>query len=311
MATVKNFQGTIYAQSIAETFYGKDGSFDTVSYVNAPSSLTVGDYDIGVTVDLVDPSINAGWAYGDTYYSVERITGSQHTDFLYGNALSNNFDGGGSPDFIYGRDGNDIIRGGGGFDFVYGQNGNDTLWGQWHTDQLFGGEGNDNLWGGSNYINHYYPGTDYSDVLYGGAGVDQLHGDAQVTDYSKPSEYDPSLDFMPEHDELRAGSGNDFLNGDGGNDELRGESGADTFMFDAPYKVIDARGKDLWIPPGDDVIMDFNPAQGDRLDLSGQEYRAVSTSDGIIITLADATGATTGHVTLWQVQGTFDEDWVV
>jgi Ca2+-binding RTX toxin-like protein len=175
MPQVKGLAGTVYAESAAETFYG-DGSFDTVSYLNAPSSATIGDYDTGVTVNLADPSLNTWWAVGDSYFGVERITGSQHTDFLYGNAQTNNFDGGGSPDFIYGRDGNDVIRGGGGFDFLYGEGGNDTLHGQWHTDQVYGGDGNDKLWGGSNYISHYYPGTDYSDIVVAPEQQDRVTG---------------------------------------------------------------------------------------------------------------------------------------
>jgi Ca2+-binding RTX toxin-like protein len=308
MAIIKRFIGTVYATSNVEAFYG-DGSFDTVSYLNASSSLTLGDYDVGVTVDLASPWLNTGLAWGDTYVGVERITGSQHTDFLYGNALANNFDGGGSPDFVYGRDGNDMIRGGGGFDYLYGDAGNDTLHGQWHTDQLSGGDGNDKLWGGSNYINHYYPGTDYSDVLYGDAGDDQLHGDVLITNYTVPSEYDPLLDFMPGHDELRGGSGKDTLNGDGGNDELWGDRGADTFEFDRPYVVKDARNNDLRITPGDDVIRDFNPAEGDRLDFNGQVYVLTYTSVGYLITLRDA-GVTTGHVTLWGIYS-FNDAWVL
>jgi Ca2+-binding RTX toxin-like protein len=269
MAIVKRFTGTIYATSKAEAFYG-DGSFDTVSYVNAPSSLTLGDYDLGVTVDLANLSLNTGWARGDTYVGVERLTGSQHTDFLYGNALTNNFDGGGSPDFIYGRDGNDVIRGGGGFDFLYGEGGNDTMHGQWQTDTLYGGDGKDKMWGGSNYVSHYYPGTDYSDVLYGDAGDDQLHGDVQITDYNKASEYNPSLDFMAGSDELHGGSGNDTLNGDGGNDELWGDSGADTFQFDAPYTVKDAADQNMLITSDDDIVYDFNPGEGDGLEIYSQ-----------------------------------------
>ncbi len=308
MAIVKRFTGTTYATGTVEAFYG-DAGFDTVSYLNAPSALTLGDYDLGVTVDLASPFLNTGLASGDTYVGVERITGSQHTDFLYGDARTNNFDGGGSPDFIYGRDGNDVIRGGGGFDYLYGEAGSDTLHGQWHTDQLYGGDGNDKLWGGSNYINHYYPGTDYSDVLYGDGGDDQLHGDVLITDYTARSEYDPLLDFMPGHDELRGGAGHDVLNGDGGNDELWGQSGADTFVFDAPYVVKDARGNNLRITPGDDVIRDFNPAERDRLDFNGQDYVLAHTSVGYAITLRDS-GATTGHVTLWGVHS-FDPTWVI
>ncbi|HEX2137255.1 MAG TPA: hypothetical protein VHG30_15360 [Microvirga sp.] len=65
------------------------------------------------------------------------------------------------------------------------------------------------------------------------------------------------------------------------------------------------------ITPGDDVVMDFNPYEGDRLTFGGQSYQAVTTADGIVITLSDASGATTGHVTLWQVHTTFDSSWVV
>ena len=73
MPQVKRLAGTVYAESAAETFYG-DGSFDTVSYLNAPSSATIGDYDTGVTVNLADPSLNTWWAVGDSYFGVERIT---------------------------------------------------------------------------------------------------------------------------------------------------------------------------------------------------------------------------------------------
>src|SRR6476660_7536059 len=121
MALLVNFQGIFFATSTAEAYYAT-GSLDNVSYEKAPSLGQVGDYDVGVTVDLANTILNTGWARGDKYYfgTVEKITGSQHTDWLYGDALANTFDGGGSPDFIYGRDGNDTILGGGGFDFLYG-----------------------------------------------------------------------------------------------------------------------------------------------------------------------------------------------
>jgi Ca2+-binding RTX toxin-like protein len=178
MAQLVNFLGLYYATSTAEAYYGT-GSFDTVSYEKAPSSGSVGDYDVGVTVDLANTLLNTGWAWGDKFYfgTVEKIAGSQHTDFLYGDALPNTFDGGGSPDFIYGRDGTDTILGGGGFDFLYGGNGNDVIHGQQQTDTLYGDDGDDRMSGGSNYINHYYPGTNYADVLYGGTGNDRLNGD--------------------------------------------------------------------------------------------------------------------------------------
>src|SRR5215216_3984457 len=85
MASVVHFTGTVFATKTQEAFYG-DGSFDTVSYANAPNIFKLGDYDAGVTVNLANPSGNLGWALGDTYVGVEKIVGSQYTDWLYGNS---------------------------------------------------------------------------------------------------------------------------------------------------------------------------------------------------------------------------------
>ena len=198
---------------------------------------------------LRTPSSTTGWARGDKYYfgTVEKITGSQHTDWLYGDALANTFDGGGSPDFIYGRDGNDTILGGGGFDFLSGDIGNDVMYGQWQTDTMYGGDGDDQMWGGSNYVSHYYPGTNYADVLYGGAGNDRLNGDVPP---SMAAEYNPDLDFMPGSDEIHGGSGNDILNGGGGNDTFWGDSGKDTFRFDPRHRYWTLSAGKCRSPPG-------------------------------------------------------------
>src|SRR5215213_4151238 len=291
MAQLVNFYGLAYATSAAEAFYGT-GGFDTVSYEKAPSSGSVGSYDLGVTLDLMYPYLNASWAWGDKFYfnSVEKIIGSQYTDYLYGDAQANTF-------------------GGGGFDYLYGGSGNDVLDGQWHTDTLYGDDGDDRMWGGTNYVSHYYPGTNYADVLYGGAGSDQLHGDVLLPGNNLRSEYYPLYDSCPGSDEIHGGLDNDILNGDGGNDKLWGDGGADKFKFDAPYTVKDATGADFRITSGDDVVMDLRPSEGDRLNFSGQAYTVKDTPDGMVITLGAAT-APTGHVTLWQVH-TFDSGWLV
>jgi Ca2+-binding RTX toxin-like protein len=309
MALLISFQGLTYATNTAEAFYA-EGPFDTVSYESAPSAGKVGDYDVGVTVNFTDPYLNTGWAQGDKFYfgSIEKIIGSQHTDFLYGDAQANTFDGGGSPDFIYGRGGNDSLLGGGGFDFLSGETGDDVLNGQWQTDTLYGGDGNDKLWGGSNYVSHFYPGTNYADVLFGDAGNDELHGDVLLPGSGKRSEYYAPSDFMPGSDELHGGTGDDMLNGDGGNDKLWGDAGRDTFRFDKPYTVLDASGANMRITSGDDVVMDFNPGE-DGLSFGGQSYTTADTSNGIVITLGDA-AAPAGHVTLWHVH-TFQAAWIV
>jgi Ca2+-binding RTX toxin-like protein len=294
---------TYYATSRPEAFYGW-GFDDTVSYENAPSSGSIGQYDVGVTVSLENPYINTGLAFGDTFYFIEKIIGSQYTDFMYGDAGSNILDGGGSPDFLYGRAGDDTILGGGGFDFLYGEDGNDVMDGQWHTDTMYGGNGDDQMWGGSNFANHYYPGTNYADILYGDDGNDQLHGDARITPNTN-SEYNAAYDFMPGSDELHGGSGNDTLNGDGGDDLLWGDSGADTFQFDAPYTVKDAWGSDFLITSGNDVVMDFNYVEGDRLAIGSQTVVSEGSDANGYLVLNLSGG---GSITLNGIYDTPDQD---
>jgi len=306
-----------FAASKAEAFWGSSLSIDTVSYELVPfaSGIDVGDYTTGVIASLETGFGSFGWALGDVYISIENIIGSQHTDTLTGNSRANVLDGGGSPDFLYGRSGNDTVNGAGGFDFLYGEAGNDVMNGQTQTDKMYGGDGDDRMWGGSNYTNHYYPGTNYADVLYGDAGNDQLHGDVRLPASGGPSEYDQRWDSNPGADELHGGSGNDTLNGDGGNDLLWGDSEADRFEFDAPYTVKDMRNADMQITSGNDVVKDFRSWEGDKLDFNGQPYTWADPTGGagIVITFhkGTITGPVTGTVTLEGVHGTFNTSWVL
>ena len=54
-------------------------------------------------------------------------------------------------------------------------------------------------------------------------------------------------------DLMNGGAGDDFLSGGFGNDQLTGESGADTFVYSSAAE-------------GEDLILDFNADEGDRLD---------------------------------------------
>lgn len=69
------------------------------------------------------------------------------------------------------------------------------------------------------------------DVLNGSGGANQIYGDA----------------------------GNDKINGGGNNDELFGGSGADTFFFTGTQSGADTSGND--------IIRDFNAAEGDVIHL--------------------------------------------
>ncbi|MBC3468846.1 type I secretion C-terminal target domain-containing protein, partial [Pseudomonas sp. RW10S2] len=100
------------------------------------------------------------------------------------------------------------------------------------------------------YITEHYTEFDVSgphggnDTLLGGAGNDILFGQGG----------NDLLDGGKGNDILLGGTGNDILIGGPGNDILIGGPGADTFVWKAG---------DI----GHDVIKDFNPGEGDRIDL--------------------------------------------
>ncbi len=106
---------TLEGRSAADTLNGGTEN-DTATYLHAPA---------GVIANLASPSGNTGDAAGDTYTSIENLTGSQFADILTGNGLANRIAGG---------KGNDTLRGAGG---------NDTLVGNLGKDVQTGGPGSD------------------------------------------------------------------------------------------------------------------------------------------------------------------------
>ncbi|PRA53374.1 adhesin, partial [Pseudomonas sp. MYb187] len=117
------------------------------------------------------------------------------------------------------------------------------------ADTLLGGDGNDILFGqgGDDYLD----GGKGNDILLGGSGKDTLIGGEG-------------------NDTLLGGEGNDILFGGKGDDTLTGGGNADTFVWKAG-------------DTGKDVIKDFKPAEGDRLDLSDLlQGEKVSTIDNFL-----------------------------
>ena len=85
------------AGAAVEAFYGRQGS-DTVSYEVAAS---------GVIASLSNPASNSGFAAGDTFSSIENLTGSAFNDVLTGDANDNTLMGGLGDDTLDGGDGTD------------------------------------------------------------------------------------------------------------------------------------------------------------------------------------------------------------
>jgi Ca2+-binding RTX toxin-like protein len=99
----------------ADKLDGGNGT-DTISY----ASSYWGNPGSGVTVNLGTGKGSGGDAQGDTYISIENVTGSAHNDFIIGNAVDNVLSGG---------QGNDTLIGGGGQDKLYANGGHDILTG--------------------------------------------------------------------------------------------------------------------------------------------------------------------------------------
>jgi Ca2+-binding RTX toxin-like protein len=132
---------------------------DTVAYSSATS---------GVWASLVSRSGNVGQANGDTYISIENLTGSSHADRLTGDNDRNVLRGLGGDDFIFGNGGNDTIDGGAGRDFLSGGDGN---------DRITGGRGNDTIDGGRGWDTALYSGNraDYDVVTNANGSTSVFH----------------------------------------------------------------------------------------------------------------------------------------
>ena len=90
----------------ADELDGGDGK-DTASYSTSKA---------GVTVSLLDNTGIGGDAQGDTFTSIENLTGSGKDDWLIGGAGANRIDGGAGNDYLEGGEGADELIGGAGID---------------------------------------------------------------------------------------------------------------------------------------------------------------------------------------------------
>ncbi|MBP1858596.1 M10 family metallopeptidase C-terminal domain-containing protein [Rhizobium herbae] len=113
----RNGNDTLNGGAGADKLDGGAGT-DTASYSNATA---------GVTANLANAAANTGEAKGDTYVSIERLTGSSHADKLYGNTGTNLLTGGSDDDLLNGGNGSDTLLGGLGADDLTGGAGGDTF----------------------------------------------------------------------------------------------------------------------------------------------------------------------------------------
>ncbi|MBU8545813.1 MULTISPECIES: calcium-binding protein, partial [Roseomonadaceae] len=182
-------------------------------------------------------------------------------DRLIGDALNNRLSGGAGNDTLIGGLGDDTLDGGLGADSLAGGDGDDTYvvddLGDIVVEEAGGGfdrvisridwtlgaelerlslSGSADLNGTGNALANRLDGNAGANILDGGEGADTLYGGAG-------------------NDTLIGGDGTDLLDGGIGADSLVGGDGADVFLFRSAMEA------------NDDVVADFNVAQGDRIDL--------------------------------------------
>ncbi|MEM8852332.1 MAG: hypothetical protein AAGD34_01450 [Pseudomonadota bacterium] len=194
---------------------------DTASYKDAGA---------GVMASLAAGVGALGEAFGDTFTSIENLTGSDHADWLEGDDGDNELRGRDGDDNLIGKDGEDTLRGG---------SGNDTLMGGTGEDLLIGGSGRD-LADYSDFatgvgINldtgQWVPGDSIFDPSTPGDSFESIE-DARGTDFGD------SLAGTDGDNKLWGRGGNDIFFGDDGADRLDGGEGIDTVSFRSATEAV-------------------------------------------------------------------------
>jgi len=221
----------------ADKLQGGEG-IDTAGYADAGYTV-LGGVQVGVTADLAAGKGGFGDAYGDTYESIENLTGSAYSDWLYGDDNANVIGGGGGVDYLYGRGGTDTLAGG---------SGDDVLMGGIGADHLDGGSGrdmadySDSASGIQVWLSNVSPLKRYIDAVdpdHGYFGEPEFFGHGDTSDgdtfYSvedvNGSAYNDLIAGTAAANRMYGNGGNDTFFGDGGADHFDGGAGTDTAKY--------------------------------------------------------------------------------
>lgn len=222
----------------SDDLFGGDG-FDFATYSSSTNR---------VIINMATNSFAGGHATGDTFDSIEGVTGSQFGDTITGDGAGNVLRGNGGNDVLSGFSGNDTIEGGSGNDFITGGAG---------ADRLFGGSGNSDV---ARYVGSN-AGVNI-DLGAGTASGGHAEGDLLV---------DIEFLFGSSHNDVLSGDhNNNWLFGDGGNDTLDGAGGIDKFFGGAGSDTFTFSAGDQFV-----FVTDFED-DVDTIDLSSYGFNSMA-----------------------------------
>jgi Ca2+-binding RTX toxin-like protein len=206
--------------------HGQNGpnESDTAAYNSSPA---------GVFVSLIAGLAAFGDADGDTFHSIENLTGSAHTDTLAGDDYNNILSGIDGADHLFGYDGHDTLDGGIGVDDMHGGLGNDTYYVDLMEDAVeeLVGQGMDVV------------RTNVSWVLPSGAEVEGLEA-ADPTATTGIYLIGNAI-----NNRIVGNAGSNMINGEAGADDMVGRGGSDTYYVDNFFDSVTESGGE-----GTDVV---------------------------------------------------------
>ncbi|MCX7374026.1 MAG: VCBS domain-containing protein, partial [Alphaproteobacteria bacterium] len=244
-----------------------------------PIWVSYEDSTAAVVINMTDTVLGTGgFAAGDSFVSLNNLSGSNFGDQVIGNSLNN---------LILGLDGNDTLL---------GQVGDDTLEGGNNNDILLGGTGADVIDGGAGFdIAAYWNATtaitlDMADMTVntGEAAGDSFVSIEQInaTAFADSVSGDGAANSIyggNGNDTLVGRAGNDLLSGDAGDDSLLGGEDADTLQGGAGNDLIDGGA-------GIDMAIYWNATAAITLDMLTPSLGTGEAAGDVLISIEQVFG---------------------